>query len=81
MEEAEILNAFFASVFTGLQESRVPETQGKVWSKEGVPLVEEDQVREYLSKADIHELMVLDGMHPRAEGAGRCHCKAAPHNL
>ncbi|KAK4828295.1 LOW QUALITY PROTEIN: hypothetical protein QYF61_024960 [Mycteria americana] len=46
MEEAEVLNAFFASVFirkTGLQESQAPETRGKDWSKEDILLVEEDQ--------------------------------------
>lgn len=36
--------------------------KGKVWSKEYVPLVEEDQVMEYLSK-DIHKLMSPDGMY------------------
>ncbi|KFV87210.1 hypothetical protein N308_01780, partial [Struthio camelus australis] len=29
------------------------------------PLVEEDQVRDLLSKLDIHKSMGLDGMHPR----------------
>ncbi|KFP47342.1 hypothetical protein N323_05380, partial [Cathartes aura] len=29
------------------------------------PLVEEDQVREYLSKLDIHKSMGPDGMRPR----------------
>ncbi|KAK4806752.1 hypothetical protein QYF61_005548 [Mycteria americana] len=56
MEKAEVLNAFFTLVFTSktsLQESQVPETRGKGWSKEDVPLVEEAQVREYLSKLDI----------------------------
>ncbi|KAK4831130.1 hypothetical protein QYF61_015433 [Mycteria americana] len=46
MEKAEELNAAFALVLTsqtGLQESRIPETRGKGWSKEYVPLVEEDQ--------------------------------------
>ncbi|PKU39174.1 rna-directed dna polymerase from mobile element hypothetical protein [Limosa lapponica baueri] len=33
--------------------------------KEDFPLVEEDQVREQLSKLDIHKPMGLDGMHPR----------------
>ncbi|KAK4807033.1 hypothetical protein QYF61_000362 [Mycteria americana] len=56
MEKAEVLNAAFASVFTSktsLQESQAPEARGKVWSKEDVPLVEEDLVREYLSKPDV----------------------------
>ncbi|KAK4808476.1 hypothetical protein QYF61_005793 [Mycteria americana] len=47
MEKAEVLNAFFASVSTnktGLQESQVPETRGKGWSKEDVRLLEEDQI-------------------------------------
>jgi len=37
MEEAEILNAAFSSVFTsiaGLQESQALDIRGKVWSKE-----------------------------------------------
>ena len=66
MEKAEVLDATFASVstgITGLQESQVSETRGKAWSKEDIPLVEEDQVREYLSKLDIHKSMVPDGMH------------------
>lgn len=46
------LNAAFISVFTsetGLQKFEDPEMRRKVWSKEAVPLVEWDQVREYLS--------------------------------
>ncbi|KAK4832613.1 LOW QUALITY PROTEIN: hypothetical protein QYF61_024594 [Mycteria americana] len=45
-ENAEILNAFFASVFTSktsLQKSQAPETRRKVWSKENSPLAEKDQ--------------------------------------
>lgn len=35
---------------TGIQKSQVLETTGRVWSKEHLPLVEEDQIREYLCK-------------------------------
>lgn len=68
MEKVEIPNAAFASVLTsetGLQESQVPETRGKGWSKEYVLLVEEDQVREYLSKLDIHKSIGPEGMRPQ----------------
>lgn len=50
MEKSEVLNADFASVFTrqcGLQESQIQEMKGKGWSKENVPLVDEDQFKEY----------------------------------
>lgn len=55
VEKAELLNAFFTSALTSntsLQHSQAMETRGK-WSKEVIPLVEEDQVREYLHKRDI----------------------------
>lgn len=37
----------------------------KGWSKEDAPLVEEDQVRKYLSILDSQKFMCSDGMHPR----------------
>ena len=49
-EKAKVLSAAFTLVFTGktgLQESQAPETRGKVWNKEDLTLVEEDQVREH----------------------------------
>lgn len=52
MEKAKVLNAFFALVFTGKichQEFQLPETPGKAWRKEGLPLVQEDQARKYLN--------------------------------
>jgi len=45
MVKAEVLKAFFASVFSskmGLHEPWVPKTWGKGYSKEDVPLVEEN---------------------------------------
>lgn len=62
MGKAEVLNAFFTSK-TSLQESKTPEAAGKVWSKEDTPFVEEDRVRECLSKLDLCKSMGLDGMH------------------
>ncbi|KAK4824240.1 hypothetical protein QYF61_012506 [Mycteria americana] len=44
--KAEVLNPFFTSVFTCktvFQLFQAPEASRKVWSKEDVPLVEEDQ--------------------------------------
>ncbi|GAB0190586.1 mitochondrial enolase superfamily member 1 [Grus japonensis] len=67
-EKAELLNAFFASVFTakvGPQETQTLEVGEKVWRKEDLPLVEEDQVREHLGKLDTHKSMDPDEMHPR----------------
>ena len=68
MEKAEVPNIFCTAALSsksGLQEPRVPETKGKIWSKEDVPLVEEDQVREYLGKLDLHKSMGPDGKQPQ----------------
>ncbi|GAB0175916.1 mitochondrial enolase superfamily member 1 [Grus japonensis] len=68
-EKAELLNAAFASVFTAKaspQESQTLQIGKEVWTKEELPLVKEDQVREYLGKFNIHKSMGPDGMHPRA---------------
>ena len=50
---------------TCLQESQVSESRRKGWSEKDVPLVEEDQVREHLSKQDIYKPTSPEGMHPR----------------
>ena len=65
-KKAELLSAFFALVFTGktdLPESQVPEAREKVWSKEDLPSMEEDQVREHLNKTDIHNSIGPDKMN------------------
>jgi len=67
-EKAELLNAFFASVFTaktGPQASQSPERRENAWRKEDLPLVEKDCVRDHLSNLDTHKSMGPDGMHPQ----------------
>jgi len=67
-EKAELLNAFFASVFTAKaspQESHSLEVREEVWQKDDLPLVGEDCVRDHLSILDTHKSMGPNGMHPR----------------
>lgn len=55
VENNEVLKAFFASAFISkicLQESQVLEGSGKSGARK-TPLVEDDQVREYLSKLNM----------------------------
>ena len=56
MEKAEVLIAFFVSVFTGKlcpQVSQVPEPSGRILKSEVLPRAEEDQVKEHLSQLVI----------------------------
>jgi len=65
---AELLNAFFASVFSakaGPQESQAPEVREEAYREDDFPLVAEDCVRDRLRDLDVHESMGPDGMHPR----------------
>jgi len=77
-EKAELLNAFFASVFTakaGPQKSQALEVREEAFRKDDLPLVEEDCVRDCLSNLDTHKSMGPQWNAPTsAEGAGGCRC-------
>ncbi|GAB0190110.1 mitochondrial enolase superfamily member 1 [Grus japonensis] len=65
-EKAEVLNDFFASVFTGKCLSHTAQvTEGRDWENAEPPTVGEDQVREYLRNLKVHKSMGPDEMHPR----------------
>ncbi|GAB0207839.1 mitochondrial enolase superfamily member 1 [Grus japonensis] len=66
MEKAEVLNDFFASVFTGKCLSHTAQiTEGRDWENAELPTVGEDQVREYLRNLKVHKSMGPDEMQPR----------------
>jgi len=67
-EKAELLNGFFASVFSakaGPQESQGLEAREEAYREGEFSLVEEDCVRDHLSNLDAHKSVGPDGMHPR----------------
>ncbi|GAB0203859.1 mitochondrial enolase superfamily member 1 [Grus japonensis] len=67
MEKAEVLNDFFASVFTGKclsHTAQVTEDKGRDWENAELPTVGEDQVREYLRNLKVYKSMGPDELHP-----------------
>jgi len=73
MEKAEVLNDFFASVFTGKGSShttQATESKGMNLEKEDLPAVGKDQVRDHLKNLNVHKSMGPKEIHP-AEGTGR----------
>ncbi|GAB0199649.1 hypothetical protein GRJ2_002430300 [Grus japonensis] len=67
MEKAEVLNDFFASVFTGKGSShitQVAEGKGRDWENEEPPTVGEDQVRDHLRNLKVYKPMGPDQLHP-----------------
>jgi len=67
-ENAELLKAFFASVFsakTDPQELQALEVREEACREDDLPLVEEDCMRYRLSNLDAHKSMGPDGMHPQ----------------
>ncbi|GAB0207018.1 mitochondrial enolase superfamily member 1 [Grus japonensis] len=66
MEKAEVLNDFFASVFTGKCSSHTAQvTEGRDWENEEPPTVGEDEVQEYLRNLKVHKSMGPEEMHPQ----------------
>ncbi|GAB0202804.1 mitochondrial enolase superfamily member 1 [Grus japonensis] len=64
MEKAEVLNDFFASVFTGKCLSHTAQvTEGRDWENAEPPTVGEDQVQEYLRNLKVPKSMGPDELH------------------
>ncbi|PKU44318.1 rna-directed dna polymerase from mobile element hypothetical protein [Limosa lapponica baueri] len=67
MNKAELLNNFFASVFTGKgsnHTTQVTEGKNRGSANEELPTVQEDQVRDLLRNLKVHKSMGRDEIYP-----------------
>ncbi|CAM5084405.1 unnamed protein product [Natator depressus] len=65
VERANVLNAFFASIFTNKVSSQTTALGSTAWGGGGQPSVKKEVVRDYLEKLDVHKSMGPDALHPR----------------
>ncbi|CAM4713200.1 unnamed protein product [Lepidochelys kempii] len=65
VEKANVLNAFFASVFTNKVRSQTTALGSTAWGGGDQPPVEKEVVRDYLEKLDEHKSMGPDVLHLR----------------
>ncbi|CAM4572640.1 unnamed protein product [Lepidochelys kempii] len=65
VEKANVLNAFFVSVFTNKVSSQTTALGSTAWGGGDQPSVEKEVVRDYLEKLDEYKSMGPDVLHPR----------------
>ncbi|CAM5111816.1 unnamed protein product [Natator depressus] len=65
VEKANVLNAFFASVFTNKVSSQTTALGSTAWGGGDQPSVKKEVVRDYLENLDEHKSMGPDALHPR----------------